>query len=445
MTGLQENGLKIAIVGSGISGLGAARMLCRNHQVTVFEAAGYAGGHTNTVDISLDGIRHGVDTGFLVYNERTYPNLIALFEALKVPVASTDMSFSVSVDEGRFEWSGSNLRSLFAQPSNALRPAFWSMLKDMRRFNREASAIAVSGATHGDESIGGYLNTGGYSQAFIDGYVMPMAAAIWSCPIERMMAFPLSTFVRFWHNHGLLQVSDRPRWFTVAGGARQYVERIIADVHRLALNTPVRRVLPADVGNAGAGVKVVTDAGIEHFDQVVLATHSDQSRSMLADLPSNQARRDLLGQIGYQPNVAWLHTDTSQMPRRRAAWAAWNYLSNGSAQAPRLAVSYWLNRLQPLPFQTDVFVTLNPLRPLRTDCVLSRFDYAHPVFDSAALKARDALLPMQGRDGIWLCGAWFGHGFHEDGLKSGLAVANAIEASQAAEATAPDSATRLAA
>ncbi len=417
--------MKIAIVGSGIAGLGAAWRLGKAHEITLFESADRAGGHANTVDVTLDGHTHGVDTGFLVYNERTYPSLIALFESLAVPVAATDMSFSVSVGDGAFEWGGADLRSLFAQPANALSPRFWSMLRDMRRFNREATAIAVGALVEGDESIGDYLARHGYGRGFIDGYLMPMAAAIWSCPIERMMSFPLATFVRFWHNHGLLQVRDRPRWFTVAGGARQYVERILAGIDRVVLSTPVRRVVPAD-GRSAA--QVVTDRGSEAFDQVIVATHSDQAHAILGDTGDGCTRRALLAEIRYQPNVAWLHTDPAQMPRRKAAWAAWNYLSRGTALEPTLAVTYWINRLQPLPFDTDVFVTLNPPcepAPART---LGRYEYAHPVFDAAASRARDALLPLQGRDGIWLCGAWFGHGFHEDGLKSGIAVADMIGA-----------------
>ncbi|MGE0313302.1 MAG: NAD(P)/FAD-dependent oxidoreductase [Lautropia sp.] len=417
--------MKIAIVGSGISGLGAAWRLGRHHDVTLFEADERAGGHANTVDVTLDGRTHGVDTGFLVYNERTYPALIALFEALGVPVAATDMSFSVSVGDGALEWGGADLRSLFAQPANALSPRFWSMLVDMRRFNREATAIAIGGLAHGEASIGDYLVDQRYGRSFVDGYLMPMAAAIWSCPIDRMMAFPLTTFVRFWHNHGLLQVRNRPRWFTVAGGSRQYVDRIVAGIGRVELSTPVRRVIPAD---ERAPARVVTDRGTMRFDHVVVATHSDQAAAMLSDGGDETPRPAHLASIGYQPNTAWLHTDTAQMPRRRGAWAAWNYLSRGTRDAPSLAVTYWLNRLQPLPFETDVFVTLNPLREPPPERVLGRFAYAHPVFDAAAMRAREALLPLQGDGGVWLCGAWFGHGFHEDGLKSGLAVADAIDA-----------------
>jgi predicted NAD/FAD-binding protein len=424
--------MKIAVIGSGIAGLSAALRLSAAHRVTVFEANRTLGGHTNTVDVTLDGVTHGVDTGFLVFNHKTYPLLVRLFDELGVPTAPSDMSFAVSVGPHRFEWCGSNLASLLAQPSNALSPAFWRMVRDILRFNREATALAMAADAGGadgvalDRPLGEFLARRGYSDVFRDRYLLPMAAAIWSCPMGTMLAFPLGSFVRFFHNHGLLQVEDRPQWHTVRGGAREYVRRIRERLHDVRLATPVLAVSrPAP--SAGGGVRVLTAGGTERFDQVVLACHSDQALRLLAD--AGREERDILEAVPYQPNEAWLHTDPALMPRRRGAWAAWNYLSNGDAHEPRVSVTYWLNRLQPLPFSSQVFVSLNPLSrpdPART---IARFDYEHPVFDVGAMAAQARLREVQGLRNTWFAGAWTGYGFHEDGLRSGLAVAEQLAAS----------------
>ena len=431
--------LRIAVVGGGIAGLGAAHRLAARHRVTLFEAADYVGGHTRTVDATVGGVTHPVDTGFLVFNERTYPHLIALFDELGVETAGSDMSFSVSVGPHDFEWCGSDLGSLFAQPSNALSPRFWSMLADILRFNREATALARDPARANDARVplGAWLEANRYGRPFRDGYLLPMAAAIWSCPTATMLGFPVGSFARFCDNHGLLQVADRPRWFTVAGGARRYVERILAGLHDVRTSTPVRGVLrtPLDAGRDGRGsVAVITDAGRETFDHVVLACHSDQSLAMLRD--ASPEEREILGAVPYQPNRAYLHTDLALMPKRRRAWAAWNYLSAGRfgepaaahGASPAVAVTYWLNRLQPLPFAEPVLVTLNPPEPPREALTLKVVDYSHPVFDGAAIAAQRRLPAMQGVRNTWYAGAWTGYGFHEDGLKSGLAVAAAIDA-----------------
>ena len=420
--------MRIAIIGSGISGLAAAWRLAPRHRVTLFEADARPGGHTNSVDVTLDGLTHPVDTGFLVYNERTYPNLIALFAELGIDTAKSDMSFAVSVGPHQFEWCGSNLATLFSQPSNALRPAFWRMLRDILRFNRQATALALRGDAAADslaEPLSSFLQREGYSAAFRDHYLLPMAAAIWSCPMKQMLEFPLGSFVRFFHNHGLLQVENRPQWFTVPGGARRYVEKMLGRVDDLRLATPVRGVTRLDGGHY-PGVAVATDAGTDHFDQVVLACHSSQSLALLQD--ANAAERDVLAAVPYQPNRAWLHTDPALMPRRRSAWAAWNYLSTGDAAAPEVSVTYWLNRLQPLPFRTPVFVSLNPLSEPAPEHVIASFDYEHPIFDARAVAAQRALADLQGRRNTWFAGAWTGYGFHEDGLKSGLRVADGIAA-----------------
>lgn len=424
----------IAVVGSGISGLAAAHALSARHRVTLFEAGAYFGGHTNTVDVTLDGVTHGVDTGFLVFNERTYPNLIRLFGELGVERARSDMSFSVQVPQDDFEWSGSSLNTVFAQRSNLLRPSFWGLLSDLLRFNRVTTEIARAG----DEErlrmpIGTFLERERFGAAFRDGYLLPMIACIWSCPTSQMLEFPISTLIRFCHNHGLLQVNDRPQWWTVRGGARHYVVRLLESIADARLRSPVRSVRRLDDG-AGR-IAVETDAGTERFDEVVMACHSDQSLRLLAD--ATPAERAVLGAIGYHRNRAVLHTDTSLMPRRRLAWAAWNYerAVHHDAERSGVCLHYWINKLQPLPFATDVIVSLNPVRAPRPETVLGEYDYEHPVFDLAAIDAQRRLPTLQGERGTWFCGAWTRFGFHEDGLLSALTVVRAMQDRDAGRAS----------
>ena len=424
--------MNIAVIGSGIAGLTAADRIAFRHSVTLFEADNRPGGHAHTVDVTLDGRTFGVDTGFLVYNERTYPTLIRLFESLEVPIATSDMSLAVSVAADDVEWSGTSLRSLFAQPANLARPAFWRMLTDIRRFNREATALAesVTGPDNDGRSVGEFIAQGRYGDGFRDWYLMPMAAAIWSCPLVTMLSFPMATFARFCHNHGLLQITDRPQWYTVRGGSREYVDRLLARFGRhggvLRLASPVGSVRRATGGSGGVVVqgRAGSQAFTESFDQVVFACHSDQALALLSDADPDETA--LLGAIRYQQNRAWLHTDDRLMPRRRSAWSAWNCLSTGRPDAPSLAVTYWLNRLQPLPAATPLYVTLNGPTPPDAAKTLAAFDYAHPVFDGEAIAAQRALPAIQGRRGSWFCGAWAGYGFHEDGCKSGLEVADAL-------------------
>jgi predicted NAD/FAD-binding protein len=433
---------RIAIVGSGISGLAAARELAAHARVTLFEAGDYFGGHTHTVDATVDGVTHGVDTGFLVFNERTYPNLIRLFGELQVETALSDMSFSVQVPgaggSAPLEWSGSDLNGVFAQRGNLLRPRFWRMLRDLLRFNRLCTGLAERNAdSELVQPIGDFLAQHGFSREFRDWYFLPMIGCIWSCPTDQMLRFPIATMIRFCHNHGLLQVADRPRWFTVRGGARHYVEKIVAGLADARLATPVRsirRLPPAGMpGGGSAGVWVATDAGSERFDEVVLACHSNQSLALLAD-PTDE-ERSVLGAIGYHRNRALLHTDTAVLPRRRRAWAAWNYerATDGPREQAAVCLHYLLNRLQPLPFATPLMVSLNPVAQPRAETVLGEFDYAHPVFDLAAIAAQRRVPALQGRAGTWFCGAWTRYGFHEDGLSSGLAVASALKARWARE------------
>ena len=425
--------MKVAVIGSGISGLAAAHRLRGHARVTLFEAGSYFGGHTHTVDVSLPDrhghtVTHGVDTGFLVLNERTYPGLIALLAELQVPTAPSDMSFSVQVPGAgvlgawALEWSGSNLATVFAQRRNLLRPRFWGMLSELLRFNRLCTDLAESGQEQAlVQPLGDFLDQHGFGAAFRHWYFLPMLGCIWSCPTDQMLRFPVATMVRFCHNHGLLQVTDRPQWHTVLGGARHYVDKIVARIADKRLNTPVRRI-----ERDAAGVRVVTDHGAERFDRVVLATHSDQALALLA-APTAQERA-VLGAIRYQPNRAVLHTDASVLPRRRAAWAAWNYerAAQQGDESARVCLHYWLNQLQPLPFAQPVVVSLNPVQAIAPQHVLGEYGYDHPVFDLPAIQAQAEVPQLQGAQHSWFCGAWTGYGFHEDGLKSGLAVADAL-------------------
>ena len=419
--------MRIAIIGTGISGLGAAWALRHRAQITLFEAGSHFGGHTHTVDVDLPGeLPFAVDTGFLVLNERTYPRLQALFAELNIPLATSDMSFSVQTPLAggdTLEWSGSNLDTVFAQRRNLARPAFWSMLRDILRFNREATALArrPDAELDADLTVGQYLLREGYGDTFLHWYLLPMTACIWSCPPGQMLDFPLATLVRFCDNHGLLQVNDRPQWFTVRGGARQYVQAMLAQLPDARLNTPVHRVTRHD-----DGVEVHTHEGPIWFDRVIFACHSDQALALL-DAPS-PAEQEVLGTIRYQPNRALLHTDTRLLPRARRAWASWNYESGAAtgAQAPTVCLHYLLNKLQPLPTQRPIVVSLNPLREPAPHTVLREISYAHPIFDRAAIAAQRRVPELQGRQHSYFCGAWCGYGFHEDGLKSGFEAAQAL-------------------
>ncbi len=421
--------MRIAVIGSGITGLAAARALSSTHAVTLFEAQHRLGGHAHSVDITVDGVAATVDTGFLVYNHHTYPNLVRLFEELDVPTAPSDMSFSVSVGPHGFEWCGSNLASVFAQPANALQPRFWQMLGDILRFNRQVTRLVEQGAPM-DQTLGDFLDAHRYSAAFRDLYLLPMAAAIWSCPLRTMADFPMGSFARFFANHGLLAIADRPQWFTVAGGSREYVRRIAQGLNDVRTGTPVTQIRRRP-GHPRGAVVVATPRGETHFDHVVLACHSDQALAMLGD--SSLEERQVLGAIRYQPNRACLHTDERLMPIRRKAWAAWNYLSDGDPHAPEVSVTYWLNRLQPLPAIRPVLLSLNPILEPDPAKVIAWYDYEHPVFDRHAVAAQQRLDGLQGRGSVWFAGAWAGYGFHEDGLSAGLAVARRLLAATGRE------------
>lgn len=422
---------RIAVIGSGISGLAAARELTRgaHHEVTLFEAGSHFGGHAHTVDVTIDGVTHPVDTGFLVCNRRTYPRLMQLFAELGVDTVASDMSFSVQQRAQGMEWSGSSLAGVFAQRANLLRPRFWRMLADIARFNRLATGMALRNEdTALEQPIGAFLDRHRFGPEFREWYFLPMIGSIWSCPSARMLAFPIGTLIRFCHNHGLLQVSDRPQWLSVRGGSRQYVQRIVAGLADARLNTPV-----LGVQRVQAGVLLRTASGTQHFDQVVFACHSDQSLRLLGS-DATPGERRILGAIGYQPNRAVLHTDASLLPTRRSAWAAWNHESGTAEDDGGVCLHYLLNRLQPLPWQTPLIVSLNPIREPQAQAVIRRFEYDHPVFDLGAIAAQRRLGEIQGRRRSWYCGAWVGYGFHEDGLAAGLAAARALmQAGQAAQ------------
>ena len=432
---------RIAVIGSGVAGLSAAWSLSKDplaHRVTLFEAGRHFGGHANTVDVTLPDaqgrpVTHGVDTGFLVFNHRTYPLLRQLFADLGVETAASDMSFSVQSTRDALEWSGTSLSTVFAQRANLMRPRFLRMLADLIRFNRLTTRIAEQGdEVRLRQPIGDFLDEHRFSTAFREWYFLPMIGCIWSCPTEQMLRFPVATMIRFCHNHGLLQVADRPQWYTVTGGSRRYVEKLLPSIAEKRLATPVRSVRRLVDGIAG--VRVTTDHGTEAFDEVVFACHSDQALALLGEDASVEERR-VLGAIRYHGNRAVLHTDTALLPHRRAAWAAWNYEHAGEPGRERAGVClhYLINQLQPLPFAQPVVVSLNPVREPRPQDVLAEFDYAHPVFDQAAVDAQRRVPMLQGRRQTWFCGAWTGYGFHEDGLRSGLDVARQLAESQPAQ------------
>jgi predicted NAD/FAD-binding protein len=385
----------------------------------LYEGGSYLGGHSNTVDVTLDGKSCGVDTGFLVFNERTYPNFIALLDELAVPSVISDMSFAVSRDDGRFEWAGTSLDTVFAQRLRLLSPAFIQMLVDILHFNRRSPdlLLASSGTA---VTLGQLLRQNAYGALFRDAYLVPMAASIWSSTPAEILQFPAATFLRFCMNHGLLQIRGRPQWRTVQGGARSYVRKIAATLPNCRLNTPVE-----SVRRRGRKVMVASAAGLEEYDAVVLATHAPTSLSLLTD--ASPAERAILGAVRYQRNTAWLHTDQRLMPKRRKLWSAWNYLSGAEVNGERpVCVTYWLNKLQSLPFETPVLVTLNPHQMPADASLLGRFEYEHPVMDQSTVNAQAHLNAIQGQHQVWHAGAWTGYGFHEDGLKSALRIAEAF-------------------
>ncbi len=434
--------MQLAIVGTGISGALCAALLAREHTITVFEAGEHVGGHTNTVDVELGGRRFAVDTGFIVYNDWTYPNFIRLLEKLGVATQPSDMSFSVRCERSGLEYCGSSLNSLFAQRSNILRPSFHRMIRDILRFNKEAPEL-LEGA---DESLplGEYLDARDYSRGFLEHYILPMGGAIWSAEAQQMRSFPARYFVQFFKNHGMLSVSERPQWRVVRGGSQRYMQALTRGFRdRIRVRTPVVSIRRFD------GHVEVTPKGsaTERFDHVVIAAHSDQALAMLAD--ASPAERAILGAIPYQPNEAVLHTDASVLPRRKRAWASWNYHldargsdrrdpsdSPGSRGSPestrspdsmgRVAVTYWMNRLQSLDAPEELCVTLNDVSRIDPARVIRRIQYHHPIYTVAGVAAQKRWNEISGARRTHFCGAYWGFGFHEDGVKSALAVARSF-------------------
>ncbi|HEV2650942.1 MAG TPA: FAD-dependent oxidoreductase [Rhizomicrobium sp.] len=407
---------KIAIIGTGISGLSAAYLLRERHDVTVYESQDRLGGHSRTLNITYGDREIAVDTGFIVFNERNYPNLTALFRHLGVPIKNSDMSFALTVADGWLEWGAKDLAAIIAQRRNLLRPRFLKLFADVLRFNREA-VCAVDAAP--GLSVDGLIRRMGLGDWFRRHYLLPMAGAIWSCPPKQMLEFPASSLIHFFANHNLMSFTGQPQWLTVDGGAQIYVERMAS-----LLGDRVRTDCGVTQVTRRFGHVEITDTrgATEIYDDVVFACHSDQALSLLGG-DATIAERSALGAIRYQPNVAVLHKDPSFMPKRKACWASWVYHSDGVGDEPAISVSYWMNSLQGIDEHYPLFVTLNPAKPIAPEDVFDIHECAHPVFDFGALAAQDALHGMQGSQNTWFCGAYLGHGFHEDGLVSAMRVA----------------------
>jgi predicted NAD/FAD-binding protein len=413
---------RVAVIGSGISGAAAAWALRRSCDVTLYEAESRPGGHTATVIVNYDGTAVPVDTGFIVFNELNYPELTALFEHLGVATHASDMGFSLSIDDGRLEWCGRNLRGIFSQKRNFFSPGFLWMLREIVRFNRLCVADRDSGSL-GNATIGEYLERRRFSAAFRDNYLIPMASAIWSTPHAKMLDYPAARFIGFFDNHRLIH-RERPRWRTVTFGAHNYLKKLLQPLGgRVYLGTPVRSIV-----RDANGVTVRTaDGNGQRFDQVIVATHSDQALALLGD--ASDLEQKILLAIPYQPNRVVLHRDPRLMPKRRGAWSAWNYIGTSRPGASQdVSVTYWMNRLQGIAEDRPLFVSLNPIVEPRAELVFGEWSFDHPQFDKAALSAQARLSDIQGVRRTWFAGAWTGQGFHEDGLRSGLDAATALGA-----------------
>lgn len=417
-------GLNIAVVGTGISGMSAAWLLAQRNHITVYEKNSRPGGHSNTVEVPSLGGPVAVDTGFIVYNEPNYPNLTALFRHLNVPTKDSDMSFAASLRDGQLEYSGSDLNGILGQRRNLFRPSFWRMVNDILRFYEAAPKLLLE-SNASSLTLGAYLRGEGYGREFIRDHLLPMGAAIWSTTPPDILAYPAKAFVSFFISHGLLSLRRRPQWKTVDGGSREYVQRLTkayADRIRFGGVRSVERT------SAGAIVRDC-DGRTDHYDHVIIAAHADEALGLLAD--ADGLERDLLGRWRYTKNKAVLHSDVRLMPKRRRVWASWNFIStNRGADGAPLCVTYWMNRLQGLTRDLPLFVTLNPIVEPEAALVHHVDEYAHPLFNADALHSQRRLWSLQGRRNTWFCGSYFGHGFHEDGLQAGLAVAESLGGSR---------------
>ena len=411
--------MRIAVIGSGISGLASAYLLSEKYDITLFEKDSRIGGHSHTVDVNTPEGVLPVDTGFIVYNKLNYPNLVGMFEHLGVETKSTDMSFGISIGDGRCEYEGS-LRGLLAQPFNLLKLSYWSMLYDLNRFYKTAVKDVAKGSN--DESLGEFITRAKYGRPFIEDHLLPMAAAIWSCPADTMMTFPARSFIQFMNNHQLLNLIERPQWRTVSGGSREYIKKIMA-----AFKGSVRTdVNITGLKRSGGGVLLTIEGeGDVFFDKVVMAAHADQSLALIDDASNDE--KDIVGAFDFQPNHLVLHSDPALMPKRKGAWASWSYLKDeGAEDGDSFSVTYWMNNLQNLNTERPVFVTLNPNKTPQAELVQGEYFYDHPVFDAKAMSAQGRLLSMQGKGHLYFCGAWTRYGFHEDGLMSAVAVAKSF-------------------
>ena len=409
--------MRIAVVGAGISGLGVAWLLSQEHDVRVFEKQNRIGGHSNTFDVDFGHMRVPVDTGFIVYNDLNYPNLIGLFDALGVTTKGSEMTFSVSLRDKQVEYEGS-LRGLVAQPSNLASARYWSMLNGLRKFY--ANAYRYSQDLAADLSLGDFIKKYNFSDAFVQDHLLPMGAAIWSCPVDTMLEFPARSFIQFMENHKLMNYIDRPIWRTVEGGSRQYVEKIVSSLgDKIEKNCHIRQIR-----RQGAGVLItIENEGEVYFDKVIMASHADESLPLISD--ASDKEQALLSSFSFQPNRVILHSDPALMPKRKGAWAAWNYLTSAKSTG-ELSVTYWMNKLQSIDNGTPLFVTLNPYEEPDSALIHREFSYDHPVFDAPAIKAQAALGEIQGQNHMYFCGAWTRYGFHEDGLSSAVRVAKSF-------------------
>jgi predicted NAD/FAD-binding protein len=412
---------KIAIIGAGISGMGAAHMLADTHSVSLFESENRLGGHARTKIAGKNGDQP-VDTGFIVFNYANYPHMAALFAELDVPVVKSNMSFGASIGGGRFEYGLASVQALFAQPKNALNPKFIAMIRDILKFNKHALTVAQDRTL----TVGQFLRKLGTGSYFRDYYLLPLSGAIWSTPTQKIMDFPAHAMIQFFENHALLNVTGQHQWYTVEGGSTQYVERLEASMRRkgvdIRLGSPIQSVRRLPIG-----VEVKSwGAEWEYFDEVVFATHSDDSLSMLAD-PSAQEQA-ALGAIKYQPNDVVLHADSSVMPKRRVTWSSWVYTEDAAAKSDKIDLTYWMNSLQPIPMDDPHFVTLNTKRTIREELIYDQVTLRHPVYDLEALAAQKDVAAFNGTNSTWFCGAWMKHGFHEDGLSSAVDVVEALNA-----------------